>query len=655
MSDLDLDLSTLPWTVTGWRPYSWRWKAQEINSPLQADVAAVPMRVPGSVQQALRDAGKLPDWNIGLNSRDIEWVEHRHWELACEIPAGRIPPGQRVILDALGLDYSGWIIVDGKEVADFCGALIPHRVELSSALGDGRSHRLAILFDEPPAEYGQMGYTSHSRFFKPRFSFGWDWVPRIVPIGVWDAIGLRWGVGSGLELTNVQTTVSDDLQRGSISVRARLDPKIAPPAGATLIATWNDGPRVVRTASTALAPGDMRLALAESPIELWWPNGKGSPRTYTLNLSAMSGDTVLWSAQRTVGFRTIEWRPCDGAPAGAEPWICVVNRKPVFLQGANWTPAAANYHDTAPEQYHALIKLYQELGANVLRVWGGGYLEREIFYDQCDSAGLLVWQEFPLSSSGIDNWPPEDPADVMQLTKIARSYIQRRQSHPSLLLWCGGNELQGGLDGSKSGVGQPVDRTHPATAAMADVVHAEDPGRRFLPTSASGPRFMASAADFGKGLHHDVHGPWSLDDGGIAGWKKYWDADDALFRSEVGAPGASSVETIEGYSGGLPTFPPTGEYWNHSASWWIQWSRWSQKCSRNTLADYVEGFAAEQAELLAYAASRCKARFPRCGGFIVWMGHDCFPIPANTAIIEFNQKPKPAYFALKKVFKSATA
>jgi len=54
---------------------------------------------------------------------------------------------------------------------------------------------------------------------------------------------------------------------------------------------------------------------------------------------------------------------------------------------------------------------------------------------------------------------------------------------------------------------------------------------------------------------------------------------------------------------------------------------------------------------LSLAASACMSRFPRCGGFIVWMGHDCFPCTANTSIVDLNGQPKPAAIALGKIFR----
>ena len=101
----EIDLTTLTWQLFGWRPYTWRLgKSMETGSTMQADIGPVPARAPGSVQQALRDAGILPDWNAGMNSLACEWVEHRHWDFSVTLPAGAIAPGQRVLLDAQGLD-----------------------------------------------------------------------------------------------------------------------------------------------------------------------------------------------------------------------------------------------------------------------------------------------------------------------------------------------------------------------------------------------------------------------------------------------------------------------------------------------------------------------------------------------------------------------
>ena len=243
------------------------------------------------------------------------------------------------------------------------------------------------------------------------------------------------------------------------------------------------------------------------------------------------------------------------------------------------------------------------------------------------------------------------------LEQMAKSYIIRRQHHASLLMWCGGNELQGDLQGGKTGTGKPVGLDHPLMQRWSKLVELEDPGRRFVPTSASGPRFMAFAPEFGKGLHWDVHGPWKVPGATPEECADYWDRDDALFRSEAGAPGASSAELIRRYSGGLAVTPGTMEnpLWRRFA-WWLEWSDFIKEKGRepSNLEDYVEWSQARQANAIGQAIRSCKTRYPGIGGIILWMGHDAFPCNANTSIIDFHGQPKPAALAASKVWKTST-
>lgn len=653
----EIDLTTLTWQLFGWRPYTWRLgKSMETGSTMQADIGPVPARAPGSVQQALRDAGILPDWNAGMNSLACEWVEHRHWDFSVTLPAGAIAPGQRVLLDAQGLDYSGWILVDCREIAAFKGALTPHLFELTSALSDGNTHQLSIVFDVPPPEQGQIGYTSNSRHFKPRYCYSWDWTPRIVPIGIWDALRLKSAAQCAIDPIHTRASLAADNRTGRVEVALQADALIVPPAEIGEVSVvLLDGAAELARGSGSFARDRLDILLDDIPVEPWWPNGVGPAKTYTLRLQAsIQGEP--WRLDRVVGFKRVRWLPCEGAPEHAEPWICEVNGTPVFLQGANWVPPRTSYPDSSDDEYRRLIELYRDMGCTCLRVWGGAILEKDIFYRLCGEAGILVWQEFPLSSSGVENWPPEEPETIVELSHLCISYIRRRAHHPALLLWCGGNELLGG--GGKGVDSVPCDYAHPCIAAMKDVVNRWDPGRRFLPTSASGPWEWGSPERFGTGTLHDVHGPWGFGPwvNNLDEWRAYWSRDDALFRSETGMPAAQSLDMFRKYGGGTDVWPPTTAYWRHTAAWWGQWDRFRDTLGElppdEALAEYIRLTQAEQAEAYAIAAAACKNRFPRCGGFLVWMGHDAFPCPANNAFIDFDRNPKPAYFALKKVFRN---
>jgi beta-mannosidase len=640
-----IDLLARTWRLRGWRPFAWQLSySMELRSELHNDVPPLTATVPGSAHTALLAAGWIQDWNRGLDSLLCEWVEHRHWDFTTEIASGEIAAGQRVALLAEGLDYSGWILVDGKTAATFKGALVPHTIDLTTQLADGRAHTLALIFDTPPPEQGQIGFTSKSTFFKPRNNYSWDWCPRMVPVGIWDSLALQVGEPVA-ELTRLSALLNDNLSIGKViaTISTQRD------GVATTIRLLRDGTEVTAL-DTQLTAGENRIELEVHDVALWWPATHGQQALYEVHVAA-GGMPV---AQRRVGFRRLRWLPCEGAPAGADPWICEINGKPIFLQVVNWTPIRLDYHATTGDDYRRRISLYREMGCNLLRVWGGAYPEREIFFDLCDGAGLLVWQEFPLSSSGIDNWPPEEPQAIDDLCGIGRAMVRRRRHHACLALWCGGNELQH-APGRKDGIGIPVTLDHPCIAALTRLVAEEDPGTRFLPTSSSGPRFMAAQADFGKGLHHDVHGPWNLESE-LTAWEKYWTADDSLFRSETGMPGAAPLALILHYCGDANPWPPnaTNPYWLHTGAWWLQWDRFRAELEGLSgpegLKRYVTLSQDLQAQALTIAARACRDRFPRCGGFLLWMGHDSFPCPVNTSIIDFDGNPKPAYHALKEIF-----
>jgi beta-mannosidase len=409
---------------------------------------------------------------------------------------------------------------------------------------------------------------------------------------------------------------------------------------------------------TAGGTGDQAFEVIwqDLDVDLWWPNGMGEQPLYTLTVELLNaGGDGEDRTVRTVGFKEVVWRPCEGAPVEADPWLCIVNGREVFLRGVNWTPIRPNFADVTTEQVRQRLETYRNLHMNVLRVWGGAYLERADFYALCDELGLLVWQEFPLSSSGVDNYAPDDPESIAAMAEIARSYIERRQHHVSLFIWCGGNELQDDKDGERGNDGGPLGLEHPLLKRLGEVVHELDPTRRYLPTSASGPRFYASPDEFGEGVHWDVHGPWKPEGALDERWAAYWGGDDALIRSEVGAPGPSSADLIRRYAGDCAPFPASyaNPLWRRT-SWWIEWPQFVAELGHEpeTLEAYVAWGQQRQARALAIAARSCKERFPRCGGFILWMGHDSFPCTANTAILDFEGNPKPAAYALAEVFKT---
>ena len=212
-------LGDLKWQVAGFVPHEWRLEqSMEIGATSRAEIAPVPAPVPGSVQQALRNAGLLPDWFQGLNARDCEWVENRHWIYETTLPDAWLRDDAEIRLRCKGLDGNGVIRLNGKTLATFGNSFVPHVAVLTPALQES-GNRLQIIFECPPRWLGQFGYTSRMTAWKPRFNYFWDWTSRLVQIGIWDAIDLEVVAGGEITGLDVSTDLNVPATRGQLHLR----------------------------------------------------------------------------------------------------------------------------------------------------------------------------------------------------------------------------------------------------------------------------------------------------------------------------------------------------------------------------------------------------------------------------------------------------
>ncbi len=73
----------------------------------------------------------------------------------------------------------------------------------------------------------------------------------------------------------------------------------------------------------------------------------------------------------------------------------------------------------------------------MIRIWGGGIYESDDFYDKCDEAGILIWQDFMFACSMY----PGNEEFLENVAAEAQDQIIRLRNHPCIALWCGNNEI----------------------------------------------------------------------------------------------------------------------------------------------------------------------------------------------------------------------
>jgi beta-mannosidase len=349
-----------------------------------------------------------------------------------------------------------------------------------------------------------------------------------------------------------------------------------------------------------------------------------------------------------VGFRRLEFAQAEGAAAGARPYGLVVNGQRAYLKGWNWVPLDACYGVPRPDKLAHLLTLARDAHVNLLRVWGGGLIETPEFYSWCDRLGLLVWQEFIQSSSGVTSTPADDDDFVTSMRCEAERIVPLRRNHPSLALWCGGNELQ-------DTDGRPLGESAPVLAALRDAVRTLDPDRPFLPSSPSGPNFLnreeVIAAD--PDGQHDVHGVWEHQ--GLTDQYRLYDAGTCHLLSEFGAEGMAYRRVIDAVippdHRRLPTH--ADPVWDHLGRWWNNEPlvRQSFGGALSTVDDMIRASQFLQADGLRYAVEAHRRRAFASVGVIPWQFNEPVPNAWCTAAVDHTGTAKPAYHWVGRAYR----
>ncbi|MBQ4051589.1 MAG: hypothetical protein IJD13_08150, partial [Oscillospiraceae bacterium] len=314
------------------------------------------------------------------------------------------------------------------------------------------------------------------------------------------------------------------------------------------------------------------------------------------------------------------------APATLE-----INGRRIFAKGSNWVNAQVFPGEMTAEHYDSLLTLVKDANMNILRIWGGGFVNKDIFFDLCDEKGIMVWQEFPLSC----NEYPDDDHYLAVLEKEATAIVRKLRRHPSVVLWCGGNELFNNWS-------LMTDQHH--TLRLLDkVCYTED---RFTP-------FIMTSPLNGMGHGHYVNYDETTGEETITVLRHAFNTA----YTEFGAPGAADAEYIKKYCTpeDYADCRAENKVWtaHHAFGAWQ-----NQTWLRGPEADYYFGGYEDLEDLIektqfiqsmAYKSyfEEMRKQWPHCSMALNWCLNEPWPTFANNSIIAWPDIPKPCYEAVK--------
>ncbi len=622
------------WKMSGAWPYTpVQGNSMETGGILQGVTGLIDAKVPGSVYADLLRAGMIEDPYYEMNSLKCEWVTQRWWVYNTTFKLDESLRGQRVTITFKGLDYRARVYVNNKLVAKHDNMYTPVRVDFTDTAKFGDEDNLVqVILEHAPDEMGQIGHTSQTWTQKARFTYKWDFCTRLIGVGIWDDVVIESDWGSEIAYDHVRYLDGAVNYTADINGEGRIKAELSYEGEA------------VGCAEAVVADGKASFAIPVENPKLWYPNGYGEQPLYDLRIILENDKGVCEDKVMKVGLRTLTYERCDDAVDYALPYIPVINGKRIYIKGVNCTPTDLMYGIVDKARYEKMLGLAAAANVNLIRVWGGGIIEKQAFYEVCDKLGIMVWQEFIQSSSGIDNTPSERPEFLENAAKTAEHAVRVKRNHVSLTFWSGGNELF-------EWDGRPAQYENKNIAMLKEIANRLDPDRLMLPTSASGP--IGWRDDTRPQDNHDIHGPWKY--AGVEGHYTMYNTSPIQLHSEFGCDGMSnysSLLTILSPENRKVTTVTENLTWRHHGEWWdTLWRDQDIFGEITDLEEFCELSQYIQAEGIRYALEANRRRAFRNCGSIVWQFNEPWPNVSCTCMVDYYYNPKFAYFYYRDAMK----
>lgn len=600
--------------------------------------------VPGSVHTDLISAALIKDISIDGKESDQQWLWRT--DVTYRTKIAKEPGNDKVELVFHGIDTVADIYVNGTKKLSVKNMHRTHVVDVTEQIHaddievEVRIHAPLTDAEKHVSELGlyprpyDMPY-NYQR--KMACSYGWDWGPITISSGLWKPVELRIWKHAFLDEVGVNTSIEDNIPviNGNFKV-------VGDTQGTSVQVSIFDGETLVKSFEVDSKLGQFANQKVEN-AELWWPRGRGKQKLYRCELALMFDSELIDKSERNIGFRKVE---LDTSDIGEDQLFALkVNGERLWIRGANWIPDDPFPTRVTLERYRQRLDDMLEVGITGIRVWGGGIYEFEDFYNLCDAEGVVVWQDFLFACAAY----PETSEMFAEVEKEVAEAVLRLESHPSLIIWCGGNECIEGfqywgwpplLDG------KPWGETF-YRKTIPTVLGGLDKSRPYIP----GSPFSTHSDDvksFQSGTNH-IWDVWNE-----RGYERYEEYSPA-FAAEFGFNGPGSWPMLTRAIGKDNLDSRDPDLAIHQKAF-----DGMDKIAAGLLREWkkppVQGhawyFAAQllQARAVQTGLKHFRSLYERCSGTILWQFNDMWPA-ISWAVLDYTGHRKLAWFAMQEAYR----
>jgi beta-mannosidase len=382
--------------------------------------------------------------------------------------------------------------------------------------------------------------------------------------------------------------------------------------------------------------------------KVWHPRGRGDQPLYNVEFDLLDADAnLLETHSKRVGFRKVELD--TSAVSDTKNLFAIkVNGERLWIRGANWIPDDPFPTRVTKARYQQRIKDMLEVNINGIRVWGGGIYESEDFYNFCDEEGIVVWQDFLFACAAY----PETPEMFEEVVAEVDENVRRLSSHPSLVIWCGGNEC---LEGFQYWGWPPVLDGRPwgetfYRQTIPNTLETIDKSRPYIPGSP-----FSTHSDDVRGFDSGTNHIWDVwNETGYERYEQY----SPSFAAEFGfnGPGSWSMLTRAIGSDDLDSTTPEVAYYQRAFDGMTKIAAGlSREFANPPTAGHAWYFAAalDQARAVEIGLKHFRSQYETCSGSILWQFNDMWPA-ISWAVLDQTGFRKLAWHAMKAAYSPRT-
>ena len=408
------------------------WSFRTINSK-----TSHPATVPGNIYSDLIDNSIIEDPFIGDNEFKLQWVSDSTWIYQTRFDvSSTILNKENIDLNFEGLDTYAQVYLNDSLILSSNNAFRNYKVPVKDfvLLNNSLSIKFTPTHIKEEIEKNKLGYTlpEGRRIFtrKAQFQYGWDWGPSLNTIGIWKGVSLNAWNDAKIEHVYLK-------KKSYTKDQAKITAKITlsdPPKEPTLIVLSIAGKDFSLPIQAGNEKKEFDVPLTIDNPKFWWPHNLGEPYLYEVDIKLRKGAVVTDNVKVNHGVRNVSLISDDDQYG--QSFYFMINGIPVYMKGANYIPQHSLQNRVTNAHYENLLQDVVDANMNMLRVWGGGIYENNIFYDLCDRKGILVWQDFMYACA---MYPGDEPF-LRNAEKEAEDQLLRLRNHPSIVLFCGNNE-----------------------------------------------------------------------------------------------------------------------------------------------------------------------------------------------------------------------